>query len=108
MRIGQAHRNKIWKSLLEWRASNHTLDVSQLQPSLSSASDLGLNPQGSGSQQSSYCPGYFEITRYTFKQVFSLEADGHRDDGHRDDDDDDDNGTGSSYKLRKRSSGLDE
>ena len=72
MKIGQAHRNKIWKALLEWRAANNTVDVSQLQPSLSSASDLGLASQSSVSQQSSFCPGYFEITRYTFKQVFSL------------------------------------
>ncbi|XP_070207161.1 cellular tumor antigen p53-like isoform X2 [Littorina saxatilis] len=70
MKIGTGHRNKIWKALVEWRESVHTLDVSQLQPSLGAGSDLGLTSQGS--QQSSYCPGYYEITRYTFKQVISL------------------------------------
>ena len=98
MKIGQAHRNKIWKALLEWRASNNTVDVSQLQPSLSSASDMGLASQNSLSQQSSYCPGFFEITRYSFKQVFSFTESSHQD-----------NGTSSSYKLRKRrSDGLED
>ena len=82
MRINTAHRNKIWKALVEWRESiNNTVDLSQLQPSLGSTSDpsdpsadptLGLTSQSSLSQQSTYCPGYYEITRYTFKQVFSF------------------------------------
>ncbi|PVD36648.1 hypothetical protein C0Q70_03634 [Pomacea canaliculata] len=84
MKIGIAHRNKIWRALVEWRESisNAVTDASQLlQHSISSAStDTLLASQGTISQQSSFCPGYFEVTRYTFKQTISLSSsniDGH-------------------------------
>ena len=67
MKIGTTHRNKIWKSLLDWRKSVNTVDLSQIQPSLTAASDISLS-----SQTSAYNPGYYEITRYTFKQVISV------------------------------------
>lgn len=66
MKIGTAHRNKLWKALLDWRKTVNTIDLSQIQPSLTAASDLS-------SQQSGFNPGYYEITRYTFKQVISFE-----------------------------------
>ncbi|KAK7497948.1 hypothetical protein BaRGS_00010819 [Batillaria attramentaria] len=76
MKIGTGHRNKIWKALVEWReaVNNSIADASQLlQQSLSSAStDTVLTTQGSVSQGSTYCPGYYEVTRYTFKQTISF------------------------------------
>ncbi|KAL8578310.1 hypothetical protein ACOMHN_005701 [Nucella lapillus] len=79
LRISVAHRTRIWKSLEEWRESiSNTVDLSQLQPSLGTTSDLGLtSPQQQDaasllSQQSSFCPGLYEITRYSYKQVFTF------------------------------------
>ncbi|XP_064642871.1 tumor protein 63-like isoform X2 [Lineus longissimus] len=66
MKIGTSHRNQIWKALVEYR--QQALFTSQwLQTQGSTASTLS-------SQTSSYCPGYYEVTRYTFKQTVSLKA----------------------------------
>lgn len=94
MKIGTGHRNKIWKALVEWReaVNNSIVDASQLlHQSLSSGStDTLLTTQGSVSQSSTYCPGYYEVTRYTFKQTISLSQE-------------------NAYSLRKRrSEGWDE
>ena len=73
MKIGTTHRNKIWKSLVEMRGTPVLDATSQgLQRDLSSASTVSLGSQASLSQNSNYCPGYYEVTRYTFKHTISL------------------------------------
>ncbi|GAB1606211.1 tumor protein 63-like isoform X1 [Argonauta hians] len=68
MRIGSGHRNKIWKNLLDYRKmANSGADSQALQHSSSTASTVNMT-----SQNSTYCPGYYEVTRYTFKQTISL------------------------------------
>ncbi|XP_029643409.1 tumor protein 63 isoform X3 [Octopus sinensis] len=70
MRIGTGHRNKIWKNLLEYRKLvNSGAESQALQHTSSTASTLSL-----ASQNSTYCPGYYEVTRYTFKQVISFKS----------------------------------
>ncbi|XP_078335379.1 tumor protein 63-like isoform X3 [Crassostrea virginica] len=65
MKIGTAHRNKIWKGLIDYK--NSCLEVLQTESSATT-----LNSQSSISQTSTYCPGYYEVTRYTFKHTISL------------------------------------
>lgn len=77
MQIGSGHRNKIWKSIVEFRSStsfipNGTDATEDIQRTFSSTSTVSLN-----SQSSTYCPGYYEVTRYTFKHTISLSKDDH-------------------------------
>lgn len=73
MKIGTAHRNKIWKSLVEYHQNaTFTVDSQSLQRDASNASTISLASQNSISQNSNYCPGYYEVTRYTFKHTISL------------------------------------
>ncbi|KAL5015354.1 hypothetical protein ScPMuIL_009624 [Solemya velum] len=73
MKIGTSHRNKIWKSLVEYRQNaTFTVDTQNLQRDASNASTISLASQNSISQRSNYCPGYYEVTRYTFKHTISL------------------------------------
>jgi hypothetical protein len=72
MKIGTTHRNKIWKGLIEYKNSVNCLIPESLQHESSSASVVSLNSQSSISQSSNYCPGYYEVTRYTFKHTVSL------------------------------------
>lgn len=75
MKIGNAHRNKIWKSLLELRNQGFTtvgVDSQELAKSASSTSTISITSQNSVSQNSTYNPGYYEVTRYTFKHTISL------------------------------------
>ncbi|XP_071110266.1 cellular tumor antigen p53-like isoform X2 [Haliotis cracherodii] len=77
MKIGTSHRNKIWKSLVEYKQANaYTSEVSQsLARNASSTSTISLSSQPSISQNSAYCPGYYEVTRYTFKHTISITKD---------------------------------
>ncbi|KAK6176065.1 hypothetical protein SNE40_014421 [Patella caerulea] len=74
MKIGTSHRNKIWKALVEFHQSQGLLTgTSQsLQRDASNASTVSLGSQASISQNSTYCPGYYEVTRYTFKHTISV------------------------------------
>lgn len=75
MKIGNAHRNKIWKSLLDLRNQGFTsavVDAQELTKSLSSTSTISMSSQNSISQNSTYNPGFYEVTRYTFKHTISL------------------------------------
>ena len=75
MKIGNSHRNKIWKSLVDFRSLGFmpiTLESQELQKSTSSTSTISLASQNSLSQNSTYNPGYYEVTRYTFKHTISL------------------------------------
>ncbi|XP_050414325.1 tumor protein 63 isoform X2 [Patella vulgata] len=74
MKIGTSHRNKIWKALVEFHQSQGLLSgTSQsLQRDASNASTVSLGSQASISQNSTYCPGYYEVTRYTFKHTISV------------------------------------
>lgn len=75
MKIGNAHRNKIWKSLLDLRNQGYTavpVDSQDLQKSASSTSTISIASQNSISQNSTYNPGYYEVTRYTFKHTISI------------------------------------
>lgn len=66
MRIGTGHRNKIWKSLLDYRRVLSTgTETQALQHAASNASTLSVG------SQNSYCPGYYEVTRYSFKHTIS-------------------------------------
>lgn len=75
MRIGTSHRNKIWKALVEFHSESITISDSQsLQRDVSTASTISMTSQASisqNSQNSTYCPGYYEVTRYTFKHTVS-------------------------------------
>ncbi|XP_045162894.2 tumor protein 63 isoform X2 [Mercenaria mercenaria] len=80
MKIGNAHRNKIWKSLLDLRNQGFTaipVDSQDLQKSASSTSTISIASQNSISQNSTYNPGYYEVTRYTFKHTISLAEEKH-------------------------------
>ncbi|KAL3861080.1 hypothetical protein ACJMK2_007165 [Sinanodonta woodiana] len=77
MKIGNSHRTKIWKSILDYRNAG-TLTETQaqdLQRTTSSTSTVSISSQNSISQNSTYCPGYYEVTRYTFKHTISFEND---------------------------------
>ena len=73
MKIGTSHRNKIWRSLVEFRNSNSFVSSQSqsLQRSGSSASTVSMQ------SNAGYCPGYYEVTRYTFKHTISLKKDDH-------------------------------
>lgn len=76
MRIGTSHRNKIWKALVEYHSeSTISINDSQSLPhDASTASTISMTSQASisqNSQNSTYCPGYYEVTRYTFKHTIS-------------------------------------
>lgn len=78
MKIGNSHRNKIWKSLVEFRSLGFipiSLDSQELMKSASSTSTISMSSQNSLSQNSTYNPGYYEVTRYTFKHTISLTHD---------------------------------
>ena len=99
MRIGTIHRNKIWRSLVEYRQSNNLgssptqgeADCSNggptvkpsVKPSLSNASTISAHtiPDNSGSSNPTssqgYCPGFYEVTRYTFKHNVSIKKEDH-------------------------------
>jgi hypothetical protein len=80
MKIGSAHRNKIWKSLLDLRNQGYTaipVDSQELQKSASSTSTISIASQNSISQNSTYNPGYYEVTRYTFKHTISIAEEKH-------------------------------
>ena len=75
MKIGNSHRNKIWKSIVDFRSLGFapiTLDSQDMVKSASSTSTISLTSQNSLSQNSTYNPGYYEVTRYTFKHTISL------------------------------------
>ena len=87
MKIGNSHRNKIWKALVDFRSLGFTpitLDSQDLQKSSSSTSTISLTSQNTLSQNSTYNPGYYEVTRYTFKHTISLTADEKIENGHKD------------------------
>lgn len=87
MKIGNSHRNKIWKSLVDFRSLGFTpitLDSQDLQKSSSSTSTISLTSQNTLSQNSTYNPGYYEVTRYTFKHTISVTADEKIENGHKD------------------------
>ena len=63
MKIGTQHRNKIWRSLVEFRSNmNYAAGMCR---SSSNASTVTIP------SQNAYCPGYYEVTRYTFKHTIS-------------------------------------
>ena len=76
MKIGTQHRNKIWKSLVDFRNSSafQGSQTQAMQRSSSNASTASMASQGSG-----YCPGYYEVTRYTFKHTISMKQEEGRD-----------------------------
>ena len=76
MKIGGNHRNKMWKSLLEFRQS-----TSLPQPTMTSQSYAGSSSApaatcsvspAAAALQNSFNPAYLEVTRYTFKHSVSL------------------------------------
>ena len=72
MKIGTQHRNKIWRSLVEFRNSNtfSTAHTEELARSTSNASTVSVE---SPAAQGFDSPGYFEVTKYTFKHTISLD-----------------------------------
>ncbi|GFR94519.1 hypothetical protein ElyMa_006251400 [Elysia marginata] len=79
MNIPAQHRSKIWKSLLEFHQANQLSDVTQaLGRSSGMTADTFLSSQMTASQpsqqsqQSVYNPGFYEVTRYTFKHTISM------------------------------------
>ncbi len=77
MKIGTPHRNKLWRSLVEFRNSlsfQGGAVTQDLQRSSSNASTISMASQGS---QPGYCPGFYEVTRYTFKHTISVNKNDH-------------------------------
>ena len=64
MKIEEQHRNRMWASLVEQRES--------AQHGASSAQSQGSSQSSVTSAVSGFSPGHFEVTRYSFKQTFSL------------------------------------
>ena len=82
MKIGTQHRNKIWRSLVEFRnsstlAGSSSSQTQALQRSSSNASTVSMGSQNGGA--TAYNPGFYEVTRYTFKHTISLKNDGDHD-----------------------------
>ena len=77
MQIGTAHRNKIWKELVNFRNGEISAftDSQGIPRDISLASTISMSSQNSMSQNSNYNPGYYEVTRYTFKHTISVAAD---------------------------------
>ncbi|CAH1774534.1 unnamed protein product [Owenia fusiformis] len=75
LKIGEGHRSKIWRALVEYK-NTHDIKGSQTQAqglsNSSNASTVTIPSQSSG-----YCPGFYEVTRYTFKHTISLRKDEH-------------------------------
>ncbi|KAI8795344.1 cellular tumor antigen p53 isoform X2 [Biomphalaria glabrata] len=83
--IPEVDRNKIWKSLVEFHQYNQIQDMTQAfvgrsnsRSSTESTTTLVFPTQSSAtssqsqlSQHSVYAPGYYEVTRYTFKHTIS-------------------------------------
>ena len=72
MNIGTHHRNKIWRSLVEFLHLQST-QTQQMQRASSNASTVSLPSQNS----QGYCPGFYEVTRYTFKHTISVKKGDH-------------------------------
>ena len=80
MKIGTDHRNQIWRSLVEFRNTNmFSSPVQSLQRSQSNASTISMASQnGTAAGQltnGAAGPGFYEVTRYTFKHTISMKKD---------------------------------
>ncbi|CAL1547067.1 unnamed protein product [Lymnaea stagnalis] len=82
MNIPETHSKKMWKSLVEFHQANQLTDVAQAlgRSNIISSSDSTTliiptqasssgSSQSQHSQQSVYNPGFYEVTRYTFKHT---------------------------------------
>ena len=69
MKIGTQHRNRLWRSVVEKRSRDLSGVGSQddLQRSGSTASSTSVTT----AQNTGFCPGFYEVTRYTFKHTIS-------------------------------------
>ena len=84
MKIKTQHRNKIWRSLVEYQSCGLNGTSQLVEPSLTcstSAAALVSNashtPVMQGLGQSGSIPPYYEVTKYTFKHTISLKKDDH-------------------------------
>ena len=77
MKIGEQHRNRMWKSLVEFRnatslhaaAAGAALTSQSSSLSSATASNVVTPVNANG-----FNPGYYEVTRYTFKHTISLDG----------------------------------
>ena len=73
MKIGTQHRNKMWRSLVEMRnGANLSPRPETLHASASTASTVSSSAFAAN-------PGFYEVTRYTFKHTISLKNEGDHD-----------------------------
>ena len=76
MKIGEQHRNRMWKSLVEFRnaTSLHAAAAGAALTSQSSASSATASNVVTPVNANGFNPGYYEVTRYTFKHTISLDG----------------------------------
>lgn len=74
MRIGTEHRNKMWRSLVEWRSTHSLPTPPQLGRSHSNASTVSMASHA-GAGAGTGPGGVYEVTRYTFKHTISMKKD---------------------------------
>ena len=76
MKIGGQHRNQMWRSLIEFRNSTSCHQMSsqsqEIQRGVSNASTCSSGVTSAAAN--GYSPGYYEITRYTFKHTISVNS----------------------------------
>jgi len=75
MSIPEHHRRKIWSSLLEFHQGQLADMTQAFERSGATTDSLISQPSSSLSQQSQqsvYNPGFYEVTRYTFKHTVSM------------------------------------
>ena len=77
MKIGMQHRNKIWRSLVEFRNGGTLSNQSQAQVDLQGSGSQASTVSFGSAQNNGYCPEFYEVTRYTFKQFISLDGGDH-------------------------------
>ena len=100
MKIGTMHRNQIWRSMVELR-SNSMLQVNPSTPNSVISTEvqqtpltklptepIGITSQSSTTsaaseasmatqQNNGFSPGYYEVTRYTFRHTISIKKEDH-------------------------------
>jgi hypothetical protein len=80
MKIKAQHRNKVWKSLVEWRSGGYCGSLSAGSQSASTGAGGGVVTASNVIQmqqqgQQTALPAYYEVTKYTFKHTISKKND---------------------------------
>ncbi|KAI0238142.1 hypothetical protein LSAT2_011246 [Lamellibrachia satsuma] len=77
MKIGTHHRNKIWRSLVEFCNGKMLVNSTQSQLDLQKSGSTASTTSFTSAQNAGYCPEFYEVTRYTFKHIISSKGGDH-------------------------------